>query len=270
MVTVALINGTHINRSGKRVIEPFDELDSMPASQPAHWQKKAEYLRGTLTASTGTDQGDVGARLDCKVQVAEDTDAGASGVAEVHILEPDSTLNVLRDLSLGRLGINGRPGVEERDDIRGGLVRGRHVRYELEDVAGLHRAEHGALRSEVISITTRRESKGTTHHECDEEVERSELPARDEARAVPEHERHDEEDHRLRRSPQEVAPECSLLRVLKRLVETAGVDFAALLLARQRRDGPDGARSFARELSGVFVRFLVLLVLEDDDTLRAT
>ena len=98
-------------------------------------------------------------------------------------------------------------------------------------------------------------------------MERCVLLVGDQAGTVPEHERHDEEDHGLRQGPQEVAPECRLLRVLQRLVETAGVDVAAVLLTSERSDGTNSTCSLASELGGVLVRALVHLVLKDDDTL---
>ena len=78
----------------QRVVETFDELD-----------------RSTLTAATGANQCNVGARLNGEVEVAENTDSRASRVTEVDVFESDPALDVLWDLALGRFGIDGGHGV---------------------------------------------------------------------------------------------------------------------------------------------------------------
>ena len=54
---------------------------------------------------------------------------------------------------------------------------------------------------------------------------------------------------------------------MKRLLKRAAVDVEAVLFASERCDGANGASSFASDLRRLFMRFLVVLVLEDNHTL---
>ena len=119
---------THVDGTRKRVVEPLDKLDGR-----------------TLSASRGTNERDVCTRLDRNVQVAQDTHTRTRGVAEVDVLEPDATSDVLWYSALSRLRVNLRLGVEERNSVRGSAGGGRHVWDELEDVASLNGSKGRAL-----------------------------------------------------------------------------------------------------------------------------
>lgn len=103
--------------------------------------------RCTLTTTTGTNERNVRAGLDNQVQIAQNADTRTSGITEVDLLEANAALDVLRNAALGRLGIDFRTGVEQRNDVSCGTLGGRHVGDEGEDVASLDRTEHRALRS---------------------------------------------------------------------------------------------------------------------------
>lgn len=218
-----------VHSADGRVVEALHQLDSR-----------------TLSTSGGTDESDVGARLDREVEVAQDADTRASGVAEVDVLEADAALDVLRDLALGGLGVDGRDGVDEVDDISSRALGRRHVGNEGEDVAGLDGTEDGGL-------------------EGDEEVEGVELLVRDETRTVPEDEGDDEERHGLGQREQQVAPERRPARLAEGTVEALAVQPEAIILTGEGGDGANGSSGFAGKLRGLFVGFLVLLILEDDN-----
>ena len=74
----------------------------------------------------------------------------------MHVLEPDTTLHILRYLALGRLGVDFRRGIEQPDDIgRSRLGRG-DIGDEREDVSGLNSREGRRLytsdRRDMISL----------------------------------------------------------------------------------------------------------------------
>ena len=104
-----------------------------------------------------------------------------------------------------------------------------------------------------------------TYHETDEELERRELAIGHEARTEPEDERDDKEGHRLRQGVDEVTVDRRPVRGAERLLETLAVQPQAVGLASERRDGADGTSGLASKLSGLLVRTLVLLILQNDD-----
>lgn len=167
----------------------------------------------------------------------------------MHILELDVSLYVLRHIALLRLGVDLGDRLEQVRDLRRRSLSGRDIGHEGEDVAGLDSTEDGG-------------------HEADEEVEGAELLEGDEARAVPESEGDDEEGEALGERIKAIGPDGVAVGLAKGLLEGLAVDSQAVVLAGQRGDGTDSSRSLASQLSGVFVGLLVLLILQDDDTLR--
>lgn len=210
--------------------------------------KTQQYLRRTLTTTRSTDEGDVGARLDGEVEVAQHTNARARRVTEVDVLEPNATLDGLRDDTLSRLGVDGRGRIQKVHDIRRSTPSRRHVGHEGEHVAGLDGTEDRAL-------------------EGDEELEGGEFEGGHQARSVPEDECDDEERHGLRASVDQVTPQCCPVRLLQGGFETLAVQAQAVRLASKRCNGADGSSGLASELSGRLVGLLVLLILENDDML---
>ena len=81
---------------------------------------------GTLAASGGTDQSNICPGLHNEVHVAEDTDAGTSGVPEVDVLETDMAASGCRvDLgTFSGLRVDFRNLIEKSDDVVcGSLIR---------------------------------------------------------------------------------------------------------------------------------------------------
>ena len=72
----------------------------------------------------------------------------------------------------------------------------------------------------------------------------------------------------MRERVEAVAPDRGAIGFAEGLFETFAIDGEAVVFARERGDGADGACGFACELGRVFVRFLVDLVFEDDDVLE--
>lgn len=166
----------------------------------------------------------------------------------MHMLKLNMPLHILRHVPLRRLRVDIGQRLEQMRDMRRRALRGRDVGHEREDVAGLNRTEDGG-------------------HEADEEVEGGELEEGDEAGAVPEDEGDDEEGEALREGVEPVGPDGCPVRFTERLLEGLAVDGEAVFFTGERGDSADGGGGFAGELGRVFVRLLVLLVLEDDDTL---
>ena len=88
-----------------RVVEPLNELNS-----------------GRLSATTSTDESDIGTRLNAEVQVTEDTNTGTSGVTEVNVLEADTTLDVLRNLAFSGVRVDLGDRVEQVNDVTSGTL----------------------------------------------------------------------------------------------------------------------------------------------------
>ena len=72
----------------------------------------------------------------------------------------------------------------------------------------------------------------------------------------------------MRQGIETVTPDGSAVGLLERNLETLAVLLQAILFTGERCDSADGASSFAGQLRGFFVCFLVGLVLEDDDLLE--
>jgi len=108
---------------------------------------------------------------------------------------------------------------------------------------------------------------GKAYHETDEEVKRIRLEVGHQARAIPENEGNDEENHGLGERIQAVGPNCSAVRLAERLLERLAVLAQAVLLTGKRGDSANGSSGLASEMSRFFVSLLVGLVLEDNDTL---
>ena len=58
-------------------------------------------------------------------------------------LEVDATLNSLRNITIGGLGVDLRGRVEETDDVGGSTLGGGNLGDEGEDIAGLDGREDG-------------------------------------------------------------------------------------------------------------------------------
>lgn len=101
-------------------------------------------------------------------------------------------------------------------------------------------------------------------------MEGGDLSVRNQNGAVPEDERDDKERHSLGDRVESVTEERCPIRTTKGFIQGAAVDLQTIILSGQRRDGLDSCRRFTSNLSGMLVRLLVLLVLEDDDTLKMT
>ena len=164
------------------------------------------------------------------------------------VLEPNATLDSLRDNTLSRLRVDGRGRIQKVHDIGRGTPRRRHVGHEGEHVAGLDGTEDRAL-------------------EGDEELEGGEFEGGHQARSVPEHQCDDEERHGLRASVDQVTPQRCPVGLLQGGFETLAVQAQAVRLPSKRCDGANRSSSLAGELSGRLVGLLVLLILEDNDML---
>ena len=101
---------TYVNSSGLRVIEPLNELDS-----------------GRLSATTGTDESNIGTGLDAEVQVTEDTNTSTSRVTEVNVLEADTTLDVLRNLAFSGVRVDLGDRVEQINDVTSSTLGGGNI-----------------------------------------------------------------------------------------------------------------------------------------------
>ena len=98
---------TYVNSTGLRVVEPLDELN-----------------RGRLSATTSTDESNIGTGLDAEVQVTEDTNTGTGGVTEVNVLEADATLDILGNLAFSRVRVDLGDRVEQVDDVTSSTLGG--------------------------------------------------------------------------------------------------------------------------------------------------
>lgn len=104
----------------------------------------------------------------------------------------------------------------------------------------------------------------TYRHKGDEKLERRALLPRNKHGAVPEDQRDNPVDRRLREGVQQGAPARRARRGLHGDNEAVAVPPAAVVLPGERCDGADRGRSLARYLRRVDVCSSVLFVFEDD------
>ena len=117
MTAEAVRNQTYVDGTRERIVEPLNKLDTAHTISPTPTSIRRSYSRRALTAATRADERDVRAGLDGEVEVAEDTNAGARGIAEVDVLEADAALDVLGGVALRGLGVDLGHRVEELDHI---------------------------------------------------------------------------------------------------------------------------------------------------------
>jgi len=66
------------------------------------------------------------------------------------VLQTDLAPNIFRYLAFCRLGVDFGSGIDEFNNIRTCPLRGRHVRNECENIAGLNSTEYSALEEDVV------------------------------------------------------------------------------------------------------------------------
>jgi len=106
-----------------------------------------------------------------------------------------------------------------------------------------------------------------THDESNEELEGASLPLGHEDSTIPENERDDEENERLREREECAAPDSSAIRPLERFLQTLAVQSKTVIFPSKRSDGTNRPSGFTGQVGGVFMGLFVSLILEHDNSL---